>query len=115
MHETSLIDFTLNAVESRCIALGIRRVKSIRLVVGDMRGALPELMQEAFSILTYQRPAFHGAVLEIESRPVQLRCTDCGAPFTPADFHAVTCPACGGARYTVIAGNELLIDSFEGE
>lgn len=115
MHETSLIEFTLNAVEDRCMQLGLRRVKCIHLVVGELRGALPELMQEAFSILTYKRPAFHGAVLDIETRPVQLRCEACGAHFTPADFHAVACPVCGGGRYAVAQGNELLIDSFEGE
>ena len=115
MHETSLIDFTLNAVENKCLQLGIRHVKSVRLVVGDLRGALPELMQEALSILTYTRPLFHGAVLEIESRAVVLCCRKCGKRFTPEDFHAVTCPQCGAGTYTVAEGNELYIDSFEGD
>lgn len=115
MHETSLMQFTLDAVERKCLQMGIRHVKSVRIVVGDLRGALPDLMQEAFRILTYKRPAFHGAVLEIETRPVMLRCESCGARFAPEEFHAVRCPACGAAAYAVEAGNELYIDSFEGE
>ena len=115
MHETSLIDFTLNAVEDKCLQLGVRHVKSVRLVVGDLRGALPELMHEAFSILTYARPLFHGAALEIEPRAVVLRCKNCGAEFSPADFHAVACPQCRSGAYEICTGNELYIDSFEGE
>lgn len=115
MHETSLMQFTLDAVERKCLQMNIRHVKSIRIVVGDLRGALPDLMQEAFRILTYKRPVFHGAALEIETRPVVLRCASCGGRFTPEAFHAVRCPACGAAEYTVEAGNELYIDSFEGE
>lgn len=115
MHETSLMQFTLDAVERKCLQMNIRHVKSIRIVVGDLRGALPDLMQEAFHILTYKRPVFHGAALEIETRPVVLRCASCGGRFTPEAFHAVRCPACGAAEYTVEAGNELYIDSFEGE
>ena len=107
--------FTLDAVERKCVQMNIRHVKSIRIVVGDLRGALPDLMQEAFRILTYKRPVFHGAALEIETRPVVLRCKNCGARFAPEEFHAVTCPACGAAAYAVEQGNELYIDSFEGE
>ena len=43
MHETSLIQYTLDAVERRALAMGIRHVKRVYLVVGDLRGALPEI------------------------------------------------------------------------
>ena len=115
MHETSLIQFTLDAVERRALALRMRRVTDIYLVVGEMRGALPELMQEAFRILTYARPAFHGAELHIEARPVVLRCQKCGKRYRAEDFHRVACPDCGAPEYDVAEGNELYIDSFEGE
>lgn len=52
MHETSLIKFTLEAVERRARELGIRHVSDIYLVVGELRGAIPEQMQAAFQILT---------------------------------------------------------------
>lgn len=47
----------------------IRKMQSIRIVVGQMRGALPDLMQYAFQILTRSRPLFEHARLEIDTRP----------------------------------------------
>ena len=115
MHETSLIQFTLDAVERRAMQLGMRHVKSIHLVVGDMRGALPNLLQHGFAILTSRRPLFAGAVLEVETRSVVLQCRCCGCRFTVEEFHNITCPDCGAPEYAVAQGNELLIESFEGE
>ena len=115
MHETSLMQYTLDAVEHRVFALQMHTVKSIDLVVGEMRGALPELLQEAFRILTYARPVFHGAQLHIEERPVVLQCQKCGKRYSAADFHQVACPDCGAPEYAIVQGNELYIDSFEGE
>ena len=73
MHETSLIQYTLDAVERRALVMGIHHVKRIYLIVGDLRGALPELMQYGIQILTRNRPLFSGVVLEIENRAVVLR------------------------------------------
>ena len=115
MHETSLIQYTLDAVERRALVMGICHVKRVYLVVGDMRGALPDLMQYGFRILTRSRPLFSDAVLEIESKNVVLRCSCCGREYSVEEFHGVTCPDCGAPDYTVVQGNELYIDSFEGE
>ena len=115
MHETSLIQYTLDAVERRALAMGIRHVKRVYLVVGDLRGALPDLMQYGFRILTRSRPLFTDAVLEIEGKKVVLRCSRCGREYSVEEFHGVTCPDCGAPDYTVVQGNELYIDSFEGE
>ena len=115
MHETSLIQYTLDAVERRALVMGIRHVKRVCLVVGDLRGALPDLMQYGFKILARSRPLFSDAVLEIESKNVVLRCSRCGREYSVEEFHGVTCPDCGAPDYTVVQGNELYIDSFEGE
>lgn len=109
------MQYTLDAVEQKALALQLRHVKKIYLVVGQMRGALPDLLQEAFRILSYSRPVFHQAVLEIEERPVVLQCRSCGKRYGAAEFHGVKCPDCGAPEYAVVQGNELYIDSFEGE
>lgn len=115
MHETSLIQYTLDAVEHQAQLMQIQKVRSIRLVVGEMRGALPDLMDYAFQILTRARPLFAGARLDIEARSVLLECCKCRMQYKGGGFHAVACPACGAPEYQVIEGNELYIDSFEGE
>lgn len=115
MHETSLVRFTLNAVEHKAAELGIAHVKSIRLITGELRGALPELMQEAFRILKRNRPVFEDAELEMIVKPVVLRCRECDTEYQKADFHDVRCPSCGETDFEIISGSELYIDSFEGE
>ena len=115
MHETSLIQYTLDAVERQALIMRIRRVRSIKIVVGDMRGALPDLMQYGFRILTRHRPLFYGAELEIESRGVVLECQSCKECYTVQEFHNVACPKCASAEYIIVEGNELYIDFFEGE
>lgn len=115
MHETSLIQYTLNAVEQKALTMSICHVCSIRLVIGGMRGALPNLMQHAFKMLCRSRPLFFDAALDIIECPVVLQCNDCNNKYTIVEFHAITCPDCWGTEYTVVQGNELYIDSFEGE
>ena len=53
--------------------------------------------------------------LHIEERPVVLQCQKCGKRYSAADFHQVACPDCGAPEYAIVQGNELYIDSFEGE
>ena len=115
MHETSLIQYTLNAVEAQAIRMCLHHVRSIRIVVGEMRGAVPELMQYGFRILCRKRPLFSGAVLEIETREIRLKCGRCGGVYHVDDFHEVVCPDCGASDYRLVEGDELYIDSFEGE
>ena len=115
MHETSLIQYTLDAVEQKALAMGICHVHSIHLVIGEMRGALPNLMQHAFKILCRSRALFFDAVLDIVECPVVLQCNACKKEYTIVEFHGITCPDCGAPGYMVIQGNELYIDSFEGE
>ncbi len=126
MHETSLIKFTLEAVERRARELGIRHVSDIYLVVGELRGAIPEQMQAAFQILTSadQSPApasntglFAGTRLSIDYRPILLRCRACGHlfPATLETYPEASCSSCGDPSPEIISGNELLIDSFRGE
>ena len=115
MHESSLVQFTLNAVEHKAAEVGIKRVRVIHLVLGELRGALPELMQESFRLLKRRRPIFQDAVLDMAVRPVILKCRDCRTEYQKEDFHDVRCPNCGETNFEIISGSELYIDSFEGE
>ena len=95
--------------------MNIERVSLIHLTCGKMRGAIPQLMNEAFRLLTYDRPMFRGAKLEIEETPIVLSCKDCRCSFQVDEFHNVTCPECGSGSYDIVSGEELRIDYFEGE
>ena len=115
MHETSLIEFTLNAVENKALAMGIDKVTSIHLVIGELRGALPDLMDRAFTFLTDKRPLFHGCSLDIKTVPAVLSCRKCGKTYKADHLYKITCPDCGSPEYDIVSGNELFIDSFDAE
>ena len=120
MHETSLIQFTLNAVERKACDLGIMHVSDILLIVGELKGAVPDQMDYAFRILTAgekEDGLFSETKLDIEYRPALLQCSECGCsyPVTIDTLATAACPRCGSIAHQIISGNELTIDSFRGE
>lgn len=112
MHEIGLIQAVMDEISRAAEANNIERVTRVRLVVGRLNGALPEVLEFAFSILAPET-MFEGARLEIESVPVTLNCPQCGAE-SAGDELAYFCPECGG-RAEIVSGRELHIDYFEGD
>ena len=117
MHEMSIIRFTLDAVEQAAAEAGLSRVRDITIVTGELRAVVPEQMSLAFRILANDHPMFDSAHLTIESRPVRLRCSDCGQEYD-SSLQAISgacCECCGSSRYEIASGQELYIASFTGE
>jgi Zn finger protein HypA/HybF involved in hydrogenase expression len=50
----------------------------------------------------------------MDELPVSVECLACGA-VSKIDNFEFTCSACGGIELKTISGDELLIDSMEGE
>ncbi|MBQ9157215.1 MAG: hydrogenase maturation nickel metallochaperone HypA [Eubacterium sp.] len=67
MHETSLIEFTLDAVEKKAKSMNIDRVGEICIVAGRL-AAVPRLLDKAFDIMKYNRPMFEHAKLTVDCR-----------------------------------------------
>lgn len=111
MHETSLIDFTLNAIEEKARPMGISKVKEIGLVIGKL-AAVPELMESAFRIMKYSRDMFRQTSLHIDCREISFQCLDCGRGFESDTYARALCPDCGGNHLELTGGQELLIDYF---
>lgn len=113
MHELSLVEYSLNAVERRAAEMNIKRVAEVGLVVGKL-SVVPAAMEKAFAILKTQRPMFEDASLHLEVRNIRLRCRDCGCEFSSSDvFSFSVCPECGSPSHELLAGNELYIDYFK--
>lgn len=112
MHEVGLIQTVLNEISQVAAQNHITRVTKVRLVIGRLNGALPDVLEFAFSVLTPET-MFEGAALEIESVPITLECEHCGAQ-TVTDELAYFCPQCNG-RARITGGRELYIDFFEGD
>jgi len=113
VHEVSLIAELVNILEQSAREHGIVQVKKVRLVVGESYQALPEALATAFEVLTTDTLAA-GAELEIGQVKVLFRCQECEREYGGSEW-PVPCPACGSFRRTLVSGNELYLDYYEGE
>jgi len=53
-------------------------------------------------------------VLEIEEVVAKGKCAGCDAEFPLGDYQ-FTCPSCGSPDISIMCGEELFIESLEGE
>lgn len=108
MHELSLCDSIAKAVIQNAHG---RRVSSIRLRIGALRQVVPETLVFCWSIAS-RGPLLDGSVLEVEQVPAEIECRSCGTRSELTRFN-LSCPDCGNPDVTVVAGEEMLIDSIE--
>lgn len=111
MHEMSLMMAILRSAEAKLQEVGGRRVRSLRLAVGLLSGAEPDLLESAFAALS-PGTICEGAALEIRRPPLKLRCYGCGAVHELAGL-VLSCPACGDRDIELEGGDELMIEEME--
>jgi hydrogenase nickel incorporation protein HypA/HybF len=113
MHEFSLAESVVKETAALAAEHGLTRVASVRLKVGRLRQVVPEALATAFKAVAAGTP-LEGAALQMEFVPIRARCLDCGAETEVQDFIFV-CPRCEAYRMETLQGNELVIESLEGE
>jgi hydrogenase nickel incorporation protein HypA/HybF len=113
MHELSIATQLLELVAEAAARHNLRRVNRLRLVIGALGNVVPEALEFAFDIAGEGTVAA-GARLEIVEVPITVHCNACSAESTLEDF-AFLCGACGSLDVDVLRGNELYLDSIEGE
>ncbi|WP_347488476.1 hydrogenase maturation nickel metallochaperone HypA [Desulfoscipio sp. XC116] len=113
MHELSLIQALIETVAHSAVENDIAKVNTVKIVVGEVYGALPDALDFAFRVLT-KDTVCEGAVLEIDKTPLVLKCGACGSEYQPDEINW-KCPACGAGGVTAISGKELYVDYYEGD
>jgi hydrogenase nickel incorporation protein HypA/HybF len=86
-------------------------VEVIFLSVGPLSGIEPSLLKRAFEIARMGTIA-EAAELDIQSVPIIVECSECGASSEVRLYHLV-CGSCGNWRVRVTQGEELLLLSLE--
>ena len=111
MHELAVTQNILDIVCRHAEQARAKRVLRIHLVIGELSSIVDDSVQFYFDFLSRDSSAA-GAELAFERVGVRLGCAACGHQWEPesADW---TCPACGKARATVVAGREFYVDSIE--
>lgn len=114
MHELSYTRSILDAVVASAEAAGASRVRSVHLVVGEVRDIVDELFRDCFGYLARNTVAA-GAEIFIERVPLSLACRRCGTVFRADALSSqkIACPQCAQSDYAIHSGMEFRIDSIE--
>jgi hydrogenase nickel incorporation protein HypA/HybF len=87
-----------------------RRVRSIRMRVGEISGVAPDALEFAFHVVSRETPA-EGARLDIDTVAVECRCPTCRRDYRPpGPFYG--CPFCGTSG-DIRRGKEFQIVAIE--
>lgn len=76
MHEASIIEYSLRAVERAATAHQITQVESVTLIIGKLRIAVPDILQYSFRLLK-KGTICENAILNIEEVDVVIQCNSC--------------------------------------
>ena len=110
MHELAIAQALITTVE-RHLGPHDGAVRCVRLTVGAATGIVSESLDLAFRVAA-QGTRLAGTALAITPVPSRSRCPDCEIEFE-FDGPLGTCPKCARLAGTLLAGNELAVDSIE--
>src|ERR1017187_10473924 len=96
MHEMTLAESVLQIVEDAARREGLRRVRAVRLEIGQLSSVEPEAMRFCFDAVARDSVA-KGARLEIVTTAGAAWCNECSEPGALPELGAA-CPRCGGGR-----------------
>jgi hydrogenase nickel incorporation protein HypA/HybF len=111
MHELSVCLSLLDQVERIAREHGADGVERILLRIGPLSGVEAPLLRNAYPLAAAGSVAEH-ARLDIETAPVRVRCSACGAE-TDAAPNRLVCGQCGDWHTRLISGAEMLLASLE--
>jgi hydrogenase nickel incorporation protein HypA/HybF len=108
MHEIGLCEGVLGVTLD---AAAGEQVTRVRLRVGRLQGVVPEVFDQAWTMVT-EGTAAGGSRVELVDVPVQVRCRACGQD-TDAPEAPFTCGQCGSPDVQIVGGEELLVEEVE--
>ena len=91
----------------------LARVTRVTIRVGAFGHIVPESLTFCFDICTKDTIA-EGASLDIHQVAMTYRCRDCDKEVSIEKYDFL-CPECGGKNLEFVAGDELYIETIQGE
>lgn len=111
MHELSITQSILNIALSSAENAGAKKVKKIKITLGEMTGCVPQYIQGYFDIVSEGTIA-HKAELEFNRTPAVAKCSDCGKETKIIRFR-FRCEHCNSPKLKIISGKEFLVESID--
>ncbi len=111
MHELAITQSILDIARSAAEEHGAKQVRSVRIMLGEYSGVVPQCIQYYFDVISKGTIA-EGAALDIRRLPVVIHCNFCGRD-SRIDKRHVRCPLCASTDLKLIQGREFYIESLE--
>jgi hydrogenase nickel incorporation protein HypA/HybF len=111
MHEMSIAQSILKIALDSAQANGAKKLKTVRIRAGELRGIVPSQLSFFFQFITKDTAA-EGATLEVETVPIKGRCKSCDCVFMVENYEFV-CKECQSKDVDVIQGMELAVKEIE--
>ncbi|MHC4124656.1 MAG: hydrogenase maturation nickel metallochaperone HypA/HybF [Planctomycetota bacterium] len=88
----------------------LSRIDEIEIEAGELKLVVPDLIQNAFEVVSVGTIA-EGAVLKIIEVKALVKCRKCGKEFRP-EIDNFLCPECEIADFDIIRGNDIVLNSL---
>ncbi len=111
MHEYALTKRIVEIINRAAEKNGAKRVNSVKLMIGENTGIMPDSVQVYFEIIAQGTPA-QDAKLHLNIVQTEMRCKVCNNNFLKPRF-SFTCPDCGELGSPTETGNECFVESVE--
>ncbi|WP_034091550.1 hydrogenase maturation nickel metallochaperone HypA/HybF [Streptacidiphilus albus] len=108
MHEMSIATAVVDQVAEAARAAGATTVTSVRLLVGELAGVVPDSLAFCFE-LACAGTVLAGAELVPVPVPGRARCGPCAREWAVGMPPDLCCPLCGTAADELVSGRELQI------
>lgn len=111
MHEMSIAQSLIAIVKEEMIENNAKRLRSVRVNIGEMSGIVPETLKTCFEIIT-AKGNMKGAVLKMDIAPLVGGCRKCRKEFKVEEYN-FSCPECESTDIDIISGREMNIVELE--
>jgi len=111
-HEMSAAQHALHLILEEAAKRGLKKVKSVRVIVGQTRALEEDYFNRAFEEASKGTLA-SGAKIIFSISPLKAVCSSCHKEITPASSLSLSCPFCAGTDIEIVSGQELLVGDVE--
>jgi len=112
MHETVVAQNMVEAICQEAQAHGGRPVR-VKISCGQLNAVNDEVLSFAFEAISQGTPC-EGMTLQIEHKPLQARCRECGGTFVVV-LSKAQCPDCQSDGFELLPDAPLLLEEIEFE
>lgn len=111
MHELVVTQSILEIALRHANSSNARKITSLNLVIGQLSSLVDDSIQFYWDMIAANTLA-EGATLSFRRIETEFCCLDCQCKYSPGQ-DSFTCPACGGSKVKITAGEEFYLESIE--